>query len=813
MDELSPDRRGEADRSGQEAEETVPASFTGFLELLPNPVVVVAEHTVVAGNDPAATLFDCTPETLQGLSLQTLFPGLDREAVEANCEAPAEEYLTCRAAGDGGPWVDLSFVRQRIAGRSYVVGAIHDVTERRERTRELEECEHIVEAMEDGVYVLDESFTIERVNGAVESMTGHDRDHLVGAPATLLADDEVVADAAAATADLLEGERDFATLTTELSTATGETLPIETRFTAHRHESGRYKHVGVVRDISNRRRFERTLRALHESTRELLQAETAEEVGEIVVESATTVLDAEDAAVYRFDAAANALHPRTLSSHLSAAEAGLSPVGPGESPVWESFVEGELVVGGAAPAGIAGGVCLPLGEYGVLVVALDDAEHDRDTVEVLELLAASGEAALARVDREQALRERDEELREQNHELRQLEEVNGIIRRIHQVLVDADTAPEIEQAVCDQLARSRWVSFAWLGRRDGRTVEPRAWAGDDPGYLDAVPLATDGGERPPAVRAVDTGSPTVVPAVADGLQSAPWRREALSRDYRSALSVPLGCDELRRGVLTVYGTERSVFDGMLESVFTELGETVAHAIREVKSRQRRSAATVTELEVTVTAPNTVLTHLADGLDTPVVCEGTVPQAGENTRLFVRPEGERDAGAVHDVGEALASVESLTAVADDASLFEAVAVGETVPQTLLDGGARIESVRAGPGGSLAATVRLPGGVDVRSFVELVADRYEDARLSARRERTVPLRTESGVHAAVEAALTDRQREVFETAYYSGFFDWPRETSGKEIADRLGVSQPTVSRHLRIAERKLLELVFGDRSPEV
>ena len=460
----------------------------------------------------------------------------------------------------------------------------------------------------------------------------------------------------------------------------------------------------------------------------------------------------------------------------------------------------------------SGAACLPLGEHGVFYVAIDVDTYDADTIEVLELLAASGEAALARVDREQALRKRDDELREQNRELRQLEEINGIIRRIHQVLVDADTCSEIEQAVCDQLARSKWTSFAWLGRLDSGDLEPRAWAGDSPDYLDSISLATTQAGGPPAIQTARAEASTVVPAVADGLRSEPWRGEAVSRDYLSAISVPLRYDEFTYGVLTVYGTERSVFEEMLESVFVELGQTIANAIREVESRQRRSAATATELEVALSAPNAPLAQIADQMGLPVICEGTVPQAGDATRLFFRVDADDvSSESVRAAGASLTRVESLNTITDDdtAVLFEAVVEGDTVTQTLLDDGARIESVRADGNGSFVATVYLSMGVDVREFVERLDDRYEGARLTARRERTVPSQTESGIHAAVEDHLTERQREVFRTAYYSGFFDWPRKTSGQEIADRLDISQPTVSRHLRVAERKLLELVFGER----
>jgi predicted DNA binding protein len=61
--------------------------------------------------------------------------------------------------------------------------------------------------------------------------------------------------------------------------------------------------------------------------------------------------------------------------------------------------------------------------------------------------------------------------------------------------------------------------------------------------------------------------------------------------------------------------------------------------------------------------------------------------------------------------------------------------------------------------------------------------------------------------VRSLLTDRQLEVLRTAIDSGFYNWPRTQSGQEIAETLGISQPTFHNHLRAAERKVLQHLFG------
>jgi predicted DNA binding protein len=53
------------------------------------------------------------------------------------------------------------------------------------------------------------------------------------------------------------------------------------------------------------------------------------------------------------------------------------------------------------------------------------------------------------------------------------------------------------------------------------------------------------------------------------------------------------------------------------------------------------------------------------------------------------------------------------------------------------------------------------------------------------------------------LTQSQREVYELAREDGYYEWPRETSTRELADQLDISKTTLLEHLRKAESKLLD----------
>jgi len=57
------------------------------------------------------------------------------------------------------------------------------------------------------------------------------------------------------------------------------------------------------------------------------------------------------------------------------------------------------------------------------------------------------------------------------------------------------------------------------------------------------------------------------------------------------------------------------------------------------------------------------------------------------------------------------------------------------------------------------------------------------------------------------LTDRQRSALQAAVHSGYFEWPREATGQEVAAALGVSPATFSQHIRKGQQKVLEPVFS------
>ncbi|MFC6716494.1 helix-turn-helix domain-containing protein [Natrialbaceae archaeon GCM10025810] len=56
------------------------------------------------------------------------------------------------------------------------------------------------------------------------------------------------------------------------------------------------------------------------------------------------------------------------------------------------------------------------------------------------------------------------------------------------------------------------------------------------------------------------------------------------------------------------------------------------------------------------------------------------------------------------------------------------------------------------------------------------------------------------------LTDRQREILETAHEMGYFSYPKGANATDVAEELGVARSTFTEHLAAAQTKLMDAIL-------
>jgi PAS domain S-box-containing protein len=98
--------------------------------------------------------------------------------------------------------------------------------------------------------------------------------------------------------------------------------------------------------------------------------------------------------------------------------------------------------------------------------------------------------------------------------------------------------------------------------------------------------------------------------------------------------------------------------------------------------------------------------------------------------------------------------------------------------------------------------LPGDVDHRTAADEIRQFHDTVDLSLEELVYSPRL----LYDIVADALTDRQLAALDAAYFSGYFDTPRTSTGDELADRFGVTRQTFNQHLRKAERTVFQHLF-------
>lgn len=397
-------------------------------------------------------------------------------------------------------------------------------------------------------------------------------------------------------------------------------------------------------------------------------------------------------------------------------------------------------------------------------------------------------------------KERQLRIEEQNERLERLNNTNEVLRDINRDLVAAATRREIERVLCDRFADSALFDAAWVGdsRLVDEGVDVRTTAGVAEGDLEAR-LASGSGYRTVVDEAIERGAPSFVDD--DG---SPVEDPAAA----SGVAVPLSYHDADYGVLVVEAGADGAFESIDRGVFAELGLTVGDAINAAESRRTLAADDVTRLEFRVDDVTDPFVSLSAALACRVDLERLSGGDGDRAAYVSVTGSEPSAVAEHVEGSPhVHTVESLCAL-EERCLLRLRTDDSSVVATAARYGAAVRSLSV-DGGDGRLVVDVSRSNDVRSVVEAVQAAHPGLELVSQLERERDGESAPEFRSAFEEALTERQLEAAQTAYFAGFFEWPRETSGEAVASMMDISQSTFTEHLRSAERKLFRELFEGR----
>ncbi|ELY49607.1 bacterio-opsin activator domain-containing protein [Natronorubrum sulfidifaciens] len=409
---------------------------------------------------------------------------------------------------------------------------------------------------------------------------------------------------------------------------------------------------------------------------------------------------------------------------------------------------------------------------------------------------------LARDITERARRER--RLRSRQNQLETLNRINSVVGQVIETLVEARSRDAIEHEVCAQLVDSELYCGSWIAERTGEgTLTYRNGTGSAETYLEYVSESeVDHGWL--ARRAVQTGTIQTQPGLTES-ESVPdlLREGAREDDVKAAIAVPISYNESIYGVLTVLASREEAFTEGEQAGFGLLGETIGFTIMAMRNRQLLFADTVIELEFRIDGGDTFSFDLSRKYDCTCSLEWAGTTSGGRTVQYVTVAG-LDCETVLEAADAHESVEECRRIHDGGeSCTIELRLAESGVQALANHGATIREITVEDGVS-TCLIEVSQDANVREIADTLTVVYENAELVARREVDRPVRTAAERCNRILDQLTDRQLTTLRLAYYSGFFDWPRESTGEEIAESMDVTPPTMHQHLR----KGLKTVLGE-----
>ena len=383
----------------------------------------------------------------------------DREMIEQAVENALEEgqsyemELRLNTAKGNQRWVRTRGKVLADEGSRTVRGFIQDITEQKDRERELqrgnERFRAIFEKAFDAMVIANDEGEYTDVNQSATELLGLPEDELLGRTIVEFAPDDF---------DFDEAWQQFQNSGTDRGTfplvrADGTERIVEYAATTNIVPG---QHLSVLRDVTTRKKQERRLTALNEVSHELMTAETQEEVTEIGVEAAATIVGLDINAIHLYDEKAG-LVPVAETDSISDLIGDLPTFTSGDSIAWRAYEQGEALViddvhedpdSYNPETPVKSELHLPLGEYGILIAGSDTPEaFDLQDLVFGKILSGGITAALEQVERTEQLRVREQELARQNERLEQFS--NVVSHDLRNPLSVAEGRLQLAREECD----------------------------------------------------------------------------------------------------------------------------------------------------------------------------------------------------------------------------------------------------------------------------------------------------------------------------------------------------------------------------
>ena len=396
--------------------------------------------------------------------------------------------------------------------------------------------------------------------------------------------------------------------------------------------------------------------------------------------------------------------------------------------------------------------------------------------------------------------------RERSTQERLLERLDGVVADVTEAVTRAESRSGLERAVVESIEGT--YAGAWVGTydpaeeaivpqeaevapdRDVGAQEFRVARPDGDGVAGSGDVLGPEGATETAVAGAVTDRYVRIESIGD----------AAGVDVTAVAAVPLHYGDATYGAIGVYTHDDDGFDSHERAILTALGRTVATGINAIESQRTLQGEGVVELRFGI--GDHPLVGFAAAAGCRLEYAGNVGDRRQPSMLFevTAPSGSPDPQAVRTAGGDAVNVHSVLDADTEGSVVELSVINPAFRSILTDHGGELLSLSVDEN---RATVTAEVGQEAlaQSFVDAIEATFERVELSSYRRREHRAETQRGFVADLRTELTDRQYAALARAYTAGYFEWPHDTTGEEIADAMGIGRSTFHQHLRAAQRKL------------
>jgi PAS domain S-box-containing protein len=729
----------------------------------------------------------------------------------------AEEHVSAKIKNyrkDGTEFwnhLDIAPVHNEDGDLINFIGFQQDVTDRVEYERALEESRNryrtLVEHFPNGaVTLVDETLRYVTVGGApIDEARDGERD-LTGQPLEEALTDEMERVLRPKYVDALDGDK--STFEAEVAGRwyQFQIVPV------YDDDGSVFAAMGVSQDITEQKdrerslqKRERVLRELHTATRKFYPPNSIDEVPSFIVDFLQSTFNFSYVSVKRIDEEDGVLRPAAASATFNAEFENFGAIEPGENPLWEAYRTGESVefrgelltqLFDTDDSSVERCLAVPIGNFGLIVVATSGGKSfdnaDRDLIEVL---ATNAEAVFQNLQHEEERAILESEIKTQQHALDELRGIIDAIQKLQRRVANSESVEELEQGVCEELIETERIDLAWIGHPEtsDSDLTATAWAGDQTGYLDSVlPDADD--VLLPAQHAATTRDSYHLPNVSERVHDDDWVKDALSAQYGSVLSVPMIYEGVLYGVLTVYTTVQDGFEQFYKEFVRDVASLVVTYTQILEQRYIGADEEFVQLEFRLDDSGYPLQRLATETASQIQFD-TVTDTRESTVHLLVTVTEGDPETVLNQAKDQPTFVEATQLGDNDSrqLHLAVEQPFLTSDVAKHGGRLLKAVSDESGSEIR--INVPQTSSKRPLLEALTNRYRDMDLVAQRQTRRDIPTKD--------TLTERQREILNAAYHSGYYETPRDITGEDLAQAFDISGPTLYKHLQEAHRKIVE----------